>query len=165
MCGISANDWNTMLMSLRRSARSWASECRLMSCPSITMRPAVGSIKRFSRRTRVDLPEPDRPMMTKISPAWMCRFASNTAMEWPVWARMSCLDTPCRTRSRAVSGASPKTLKTWSMVISFATRRAPFLKELNKRRPEATAAGGNPQEGAAAQSRTDVKTPQRPKDC
>ncbi len=45
MCGISAKDWNTMLMSLRRRARSLASVWPLMSSPSITMRPAVGSIR------------------------------------------------------------------------------------------------------------------------
>jgi hypothetical protein len=32
-------------------------------------RPPVGSIRRDMQRTSVDLPEPDRPMMTKISPS------------------------------------------------------------------------------------------------
>ncbi|MNT12176.1 hypothetical protein D3C72_1470960 [compost metagenome] len=94
ICGSSANDWNTMLMSLRRRARNWASGKVLMSLPSIRMRPAVGSIKRFSMRTRVDLPEPDRPMMTKISPASMVKVASKTPMVQSVLARMSCLLAP-----------------------------------------------------------------------
>jgi hypothetical protein len=87
-------DWNTMLMSLRRKARSCASGSVLMSLPSIRMRPSVGSIRRFSMRTRVDLPEPDKPMMTKISPASMVNVASNTPMVHAVLARMSCLLAP-----------------------------------------------------------------------
>ncbi len=41
------------------------------------MWPLVGSIKRLSMRTRVDLPEPDRPMTTKISP----RFDGEVGVE------------------------------------------------------------------------------------
>ena len=121
MCGISAKDWNTMLMSLRRSARNCPLVRLLMSVPSTRMRPAEGSINRLSRRTSVDLPEPDKPMTTKISPASMVKVASNTPIELPVRSRISCLLQPWRTSSSACCGASPKILNTWSMVIFLAT--------------------------------------------
>ena len=38
------------------------------SRPAIAIVPAVGSISRISVRTRVDLPEPERPMTTNTSP-------------------------------------------------------------------------------------------------
>ena len=40
-----------------------------VACPSKSTSPAVGSISRDRQRIRVDLPEPDRPMTTRISPA------------------------------------------------------------------------------------------------
>ena len=46
-------------------------------------RPAVGSTRRDRQRTSVDLPEPDRPMMTKISPGGTARLASITAGDQP----------------------------------------------------------------------------------
>ena len=42
----------------------------MTSCPVMWMLPALGSIRRISVRTRVDLPEPDRPMTTNTSPGW-----------------------------------------------------------------------------------------------
>ena len=36
--------------------------------PSMTISPPVGSIKRVRQRTIVDLPLPERPMMTNVSP-------------------------------------------------------------------------------------------------
>ncbi|MMZ67467.1 hypothetical protein D1872_300560 [compost metagenome] len=75
-CGIRAKDWNTMLIFLRRTWRSSRSEMAAMSSPSISTWPRVGSISRLKRRTRVDLPEPERPITTKISPSWMARLTS-----------------------------------------------------------------------------------------
>ncbi len=116
-----------MEMSLRRRARRSRSLSWLMSWPSTTIWPLVGSISRLSRRTSVDLPEPDRPMMTKTSPASMVKWASNTPMDWPVRCRMSCFDSPCCTRSSAACGWSPKTLNTCSMRICLATGFSPSL--------------------------------------
>ena len=125
MCGISANDWNTMLMSLRRSARKAAAGSALMSCPSITTRPAVGSISPLSMRTSVDLPEPDSPMMTNSSPASMVKSASNTPMDCPVFSRICCLPAPSRASASACWGWLPNTLKTCSTRICLAMRRTP----------------------------------------
>ena len=77
-CGSRAKFWNTMPNLWRRSSISSASPWR--GCPRPrTGPPAVGSTSLDRQRTRVDLPEPDTPMMTKISPAWMSRLASRTA--------------------------------------------------------------------------------------
>ena len=84
------------------------------------MRPAVGSIRRLSSRTRVDLPEPDKPMITKISPASMVKLASNTPIDWPVCSTISVLERPSRASAKACCGLSPKTLKTFSMWMVLA---------------------------------------------
>ena len=42
--------------------------------------PADGSIRRARQRTSVDLPEPESPMMTKISPRETSSVASATAV-------------------------------------------------------------------------------------
>lgn len=39
-----------------------------MSSPSISSSPALGSLSRLIIRSTVDLPEPDRPITTNISP-------------------------------------------------------------------------------------------------
>ena len=57
------------------------------SRPSKVISPAVGSISRDMQRTRVDLPEPDRPMMTKISPDAISSVTSRTAPISPAPAR------------------------------------------------------------------------------
>jgi hypothetical protein len=41
--------------------------------------PAVGSTSLERHRTTVDFPEPDRPMMTKISPRWTSKLTSQAA--------------------------------------------------------------------------------------
>ena len=41
--------------------------------------PRVGSTRRDRHRTTVDFPEPDNPMMTKISPTWTSKLTSTTA--------------------------------------------------------------------------------------
>ena len=51
----------------RKASRSRIDSVR-MSTPSMTISPSVGSISRLRWRISVDLPEPDRPITTKISP-------------------------------------------------------------------------------------------------
>ena len=64
-----------------RSAR--ASETRRGPGRRSMTSPAVGSTSRERQRTSVDLPEPDRPMMMKISPWRMSRSTSRTAPTRP----------------------------------------------------------------------------------
>ena len=69
--------------------RSWISSSRLSdatSRPSTSITPAVGSISRFSMRTRVDFPEPDSPITTKTSPSRTVKLASSTPITLPVRA-------------------------------------------------------------------------------
>ena len=69
-CGSSAKCWNTMPILWRRiSISSRVARLQQIACRRRSTSPAVGSISRDRQRTSVDLPEPDRPMMTKISPS------------------------------------------------------------------------------------------------
>ena len=95
-----------------RAAEVWRRSCRSPSCvaahtslPSISIWPAVGSISRMSVRTSVDLPEPERPMTTKISPGQTSKETSRTAATQPCFARSS-------ERGRSASGV-PITLSAW----------------------------------------------------
>src|SRR4051812_37710339 len=55
-----------------------------MSWPRMDNCPAVGSINRVRQRTRVDLPEPDRPITTNTSPGATSKLMSQTAARQPV---------------------------------------------------------------------------------
>ncbi len=73
-----------------------------MSSPLTSTLPAVGSIRRVRHRTRVDLPEPDRPITTNTSPGATSNDTSRTAATQPVWFSSSL-------RVRSASGV-PTTL-------------------------------------------------------
>ncbi len=103
MCGIRAKDWNTMPMSLRRTCNRSLSLRPVISRPLRKMVPAVGSMRRLNSRTMVDLPEPDSPMITKISPRMTEKLASKTPMTWPVFSNTSALEAPALTSAMAVS--------------------------------------------------------------
>ncbi len=60
-------------------------------------------------RSKVDLPDPDRPMTTKISPGSTVNEASITAAVVPS-ARSSSRSAPSRSRSTASPGRLPNTL-------------------------------------------------------
>ncbi|CAM5640202.1 hypothetical protein SVIOM342S_08497 [Streptomyces violaceorubidus] len=72
-----------------RMARSRDLSIARTSSPSMAMDPAVGSMRRVRQRTRVDLPEPDRPMTTKTSPLRTSKETSATAAVQPVRERSS----------------------------------------------------------------------------
>ena len=93
-----------MLIFLRRTWRSSRSEMAAMSSPSISTWPRVGSISRLKRRTRVDLPEPERPITTKISPSLMARLTSWTPRVCPVFCRMLARSCPFASNLNAFSG-------------------------------------------------------------
>ena len=81
-----------------------------MSRPSMSTSPAVGSMSRLMQRTSVDLPLPDRPMTTMISPSCTSKLASATPTPHPVWTRISALDVPFSSIGMARSGWCPKIL-------------------------------------------------------
>lgn len=79
-----------------------------MVSPCTVMVPAVASWRPLSIRMMVDLPEPDRPMMTKISPGETAKLASMTAA---VPASATCVRlSPALSRLTACFGFFPKTL-------------------------------------------------------
>src|SRR5690348_12288607 len=55
----------------------------VMSCPSISMRPASGVSKPASRRNRVVLPHPEPPSRANSSPRAISRSTPATASTWP----------------------------------------------------------------------------------
>ena len=62
------NDWNTMPMP-RRNCRSALPERVLTSVPFTVSVPAVIRCMRFTARSSVDFPAPERPMMATNSPS------------------------------------------------------------------------------------------------
>ena len=59
--------------------RSCAAEAVVTLRPLIVTSPAVGASSPLSMRMMVDLPDPDSPMITKISPRLTVKLASTTA--------------------------------------------------------------------------------------
>src|SRR5918911_4792804 len=87
------------------------------------MSPAVGSISRLMQRNKVDLPLPESPMTTKISPLFTSKLASKTPIVAPVSCSSSALLLPARRRSSASSARRPKTFETCStrMIASLSS--------------------------------------------
>lgn len=86
------------------------------------MLPIVGSINRLIRRTNVDLPLPDKPIITKISPCSTENEAWLTPTVHPVSFRMASLDLPSFSSFNACFVFFPNTFvnfSTWMIDISF----------------------------------------------
>src|SRR5947207_8314839 len=81
--------WKTIDEVCRRSSRSSAWLADVMSWPSISTWPADGSISLIRVRTRVDLPEPERPMTTKTSRGHTWNETLRTAATQLCFARSS----------------------------------------------------------------------------
>ncbi len=81
--GKSAKCWKTMLIFFDRTSRSARALSAVRSWPSNRTWPAVGSRSPSDTRRRVDLPDPDRPMTTKIWPGSTVKDASITAAVVP----------------------------------------------------------------------------------
>ena len=80
--GTRLNCWK-IIAALARQACS-ARPCRpVMSRPSNSTRPSLGSISRLTMRSSVDLPAPERPMMPTIWPPGIASVTSATATRSP----------------------------------------------------------------------------------
>ena len=85
--GRSPKCWNTIATFCRRN---WVSSRLLYlrtSSPSTLISPVVGSISRIRQRMRVDLPLPERPMTTNVSPRdtsklTFCRATTQPVSSW-----------------------------------------------------------------------------------
>ena len=80
-----------------------------MSCPSNTIRPAVGSSSRVSSRPVVVLPQPDSPTRPSVCPAGTEKSTSSTACTAP---------TRCRMMMPRVTGKCLVSPVTWSSAPS-----------------------------------------------
>ena len=71
-----------------RSWRIW-SRLRRVRCPPVnrmpetSIEPSVGSSMKFTQRSTVDFPEPERPKITTTSPRWTSRSTPRTTSRWP----------------------------------------------------------------------------------
>src|SRR5699024_9580584 len=108
--------WNTIDTCLPRTCRRAEESAFEMSVPRTSTVPAVGAHSPLSVRIRVDLPEPDRPMTTKISPSSTSKLASMTAAI-PILVR-SFRSAPSSSRLITSFGRLPRTLYTFDALTT-----------------------------------------------
>lgn len=125
-CGISAKFWKTIpIFWLRKRCRARVPSA-MTSVPSISIFPSVGSSRRLTCRTRVDLPLPDSPMTQKISPRVTLRLTPATPTTALNSARTSAFESPrLRIAASASAGRSPKIFQTLEISITVSDMRAP----------------------------------------
>src|SRR3954464_11764812 len=121
-----------MLIRWLRSLRNSAASSWFRFRPSISIVPLLGSMSRLSKRTSVDLPEPDKPMITNSSPSWTSKETSWTARVAPVrrWISGRPMPSPARASACPTLAPSPKTLVRLAHSIMRATSAEPLLDEL-----------------------------------
>jgi hypothetical protein len=68
----------------------------------------------FTARTSVDLPDPERPISTTISPRATSNVAPMTPTIWPLSRLISAADMPCVDQRNAFDGRGPNTMSTLS---------------------------------------------------
>ena len=88
----------------------------MTSSSPIGIVPAVGSISRVRQRTRVDLPEPERPITTKTSPGATSKETSLTPTTQPVFFFRSARERSASGVPMILSAPSPKIFQTFSTV-------------------------------------------------
>ena len=116
MCGNRLKAWNTMPIRERMRAISRggcatdlavAPISRKAGRPSIRISPASGTSSQFRQRRKVDLPEPDGPMMQTTSPRATLRLTPLITSSAPNDLRISIAST---IGSAVMPGASPVAL-------------------------------------------------------
>src|SRR6266516_3919547 len=116
--------WKTIDDVCRRSSRSSVWFAAVMSRPSISTRPAVGSISLISVRTSVDFPEPARPITTKTSRGQTSNETSRTAATQLCFARSSLRESSASGVPTIRSALRPKIFQTPCTLISGAPLRS-----------------------------------------
>ncbi|EAU43042.1 hypothetical protein FP2506_09371 [Fulvimarina pelagi HTCC2506] len=127
--GRSPNCWNTIETRERRMSRSFLVDALVtsaISVPSLTRtRPRQTGLSPLTARKSVDLPEPERPIRTRISASFTSSEHAWTPRTCPVSAWTSARVLPASIRGSALSGLSPNTMFTssnriaWLMPSSF----------------------------------------------
>ncbi|EAR49746.1 hypothetical protein OG2516_08773 [Oceanicola granulosus HTCC2516] len=129
--GSRPNCWNTIETHSRRRCSSSEAEAPgrvadQSSLRTVTAPRAIG-LRPLMARSSVDLPDPDRPMSTRISPSSTASEQSCTPSTCRVRSWISGRSSPSSMSGRAFSGALPKTMETLSirtaMVICGGSRR------------------------------------------
>ena len=78
--------------------------------PSTIISPSVGSISLFKCLIKVDFPEPDKPIQTKVSPSSIFIDTLSNPTVCPVFSKTSSFEAPSLTIGKTVSGLLPKIL-------------------------------------------------------
>src|SRR5919198_730794 len=88
-----------------------ARERRVMSRPSKTIRPAVGSSSRMMQRAIVDFPQPDSPTTPSVSPCRTAKDTPSTAFTAAIcfWKMMPRVTGKYFFRSSTTRSSSPRT--------------------------------------------------------
>src|SRR3954468_5091031 len=118
--GYRLNDWKTMPIFWR--TRLMSTSARVMSVPSTTTTPLVGSSSRLQQRSRVDLPDPDGPMMKTSSPCATARSMPFSTSRVP-----KDLCSP-RTSRMAIALRALRGIRAW--VVAFHPRHAVARRHL-----------------------------------
>ena len=95
--------------------------------PNSTL-PAVGSMRRERQRTKVDLPDPLKPMSTRISPGMTSSVAATTAGIYPAFFTASAVGSPLW-RLRNFAGSGPYNFQTsrHEIIASLLMRRSAYF--------------------------------------
>ncbi len=114
--GSSANCWNTIATRSQRMWRSvfgsqWATST-IFSPSRTRIWPRLILFSPFTPRSSVDLPEPDNPISTQISPASTSSEQSATPSTLPVLSSIVWRSEPSSSSFSARSGCAPKTMST-----------------------------------------------------
>src|SRR6266478_235421 len=116
--GIRANCWNTMEIRLRRSSRKTSplqDATSTSSPPARTMTlPRVTVLRPLMQRSSEDLPEPESPISTRISPSLTKSEASWTATRLSVFSRIVSRPSPISSMASAAAALRPKITSTCS---------------------------------------------------
>ena len=115
--GSSANCWNTMATRVVRKRRRVVASQRVRSTVSplrsrTSTEPRLAWFSPFKQRNSVDLPEPDKPISTEISPSATARLQSAAPRTAPVASRISWRFLPASSRPSAAAGSLPNTTST-----------------------------------------------------
>ncbi len=130
--GIRANFWKTMAMRLVRIIFSSAAlQLAMLICEpscSTNREPRLTVLRPLIQRNRLDLPEPDRPIRTQISPFSMSRLAFSTPTICPVFLRIWSRVRPSSSSLRASRGSLEKMTSTLSNLMILMRRTLPWLR-------------------------------------
>ena len=106
-----------MLNSCLRKSINCCSSNSIILVPSTIISPSVGSINLFKCLIKVDLPDPDNPIHTNVSPSSIESETLSNPTVCPVFSKTSSLFAPLLTIGNTSVGEFPKILYTFLISI------------------------------------------------